>query len=66
MNKQDMIELQGALSTIATTGKDTITMANCLQFLDQKIAEATMIEQAMQNQMPKEEVVPEPSDLEEE
>ena len=54
MDKQSMIELQGALSTIATTGKDTITMANCLQFLEREIANATMMEQAMQEQAAKE------------
>lgn len=44
MNKQEMIELQGALATIPTVGEHTLTMANCLRFLEQKITEAAIQE----------------------
>lgn len=40
MTKQEMIALRKSLGTIRTTDKDTIQMANCLQFIDQKIVEA--------------------------
>lgn len=46
MNLQEMIELQGALATIPTTGTYTITMANCLQRLEEKITEAIQKEKA--------------------
>lgn len=40
MTKQKMIELQGALSTIPTTGVHTVTMANCLLLLEEEIQKA--------------------------
>lgn len=45
MNLQEIMELQGALATIPTTGTHTITMANCLQLLEEKITEAIQKEQ---------------------
>lgn len=49
MNKNEMIQMQQALATIPTTGTHTITMSDCLQFLDQKIAEAAMQEQKQED-----------------
>ena len=40
MNLQEIMELQGALATIPTMGTHTITMANCLRLLEDKIREA--------------------------
>lgn len=46
MNLQEIMELQAALATIPTTGTHTITMANCLQLLEEKITEAIQKEKA--------------------
>jgi len=48
MTKNEMVAMRKALGTIGTKDKDTITMANVLQFLDQKIGDAERAEKIAQ------------------
>lgn len=59
MTKNDMVAMRKALGTIGTKDRDTITMANVLQFLDQKIADAERAEKIAQQMREMAEKAPE-------
>lgn len=40
MKKEEMIQLYNTLAMIETKGENTKIMASCLQFIEQKIADA--------------------------
>ena len=48
-------KLYGALSTIETKGSNTITMGNCLRFVEQMIAEEQNKQSNADTETPKEE-----------
>lgn len=53
--KEKLIQLHTALASINTKGYDTLTMADCLQFMSQLIREADVKEVEMEVETEKEE-----------
>ncbi len=47
MSREEMVQLHNTLAMVETKGESTKIMANCLQFLEQKIREAEMPSEAV-------------------